>query len=159
MALAGRFSDHHALMCKLHLRHVDELTELIDTVDQQIEATLVPFRAERELLMTIPGIGPAASAVILSEIGADMSFFPDADHPASWAGLAPANNESGGRRRAAGTRHGCPHLANVLVECAWAASRIRTRAGALFHRLVRRFGTATPARRRRPPSPSPAASS
>src|SRR5258706_3653449 len=69
MALAGRFSDHHALMCKLHLRHVDELTELIDTVDKQIELMLVPFRAERELLMTIPGIGPAASAVIISESG------------------------------------------------------------------------------------------
>ena len=48
--------------------------------------------------------------------------------------------ESGGRRRAAGTRHGCQHLANVLVECAWAASRTRTRPGAQFHRLVRGFG-------------------
>jgi transposase len=140
VALAGRFSDHHALMCKLHLRHVDELTGLTGTAGQQIEVMLVPFRPERDLLMTIPGIGPAASAVILSEIGADMSFFPDADHLASWAGLAPANNESGGRRRAAGTRHGCQHLANVLVECAWAASRTRTRPGAQFHRLVRRFG-------------------
>ncbi len=140
MALAGRFSDHHALMCKLHLRHIDELTELIDTVHKQIEVMLVPFRPERELLMTIPGIGPAASAVIISEIGTDMSFFPDADHLASWAGLAPANNESGGRRRPAGTRHGDQHLANVLVECAWAASRTRTRPGAQFHRLVRRFG-------------------
>ena len=140
MALAGRFNDHHALMCKLHLRHIDELTELTDTVNQQIEVMLVPFRAERELLMTIPGIGPAASAVIISEIGTDMSFFPDADHLASWTGLAPANNESGGRRRPAGTRHGCQHLAGVLVECAWAASRTRTRPGAQFHRLVRRFG-------------------
>ncbi len=76
MALAGRFSYHHALMCKLHLRHIGEFTELIDTAGKQIEAMLVPFRAERELLMTIPGIGPAASAVILSETGADMSFFP-----------------------------------------------------------------------------------
>ncbi len=140
MALAGRFNDHHALMCKLHLRHIDELTELIDTVEKQIEVMLVPFRAERELLMTIPGIGPAASAVIISEIGTDMSFFPSADHLASRAGLAPANNESGGRRRPAGTRHGNPHLANVLVECAWSCSRTKTRPGAQFHRLVRRFG-------------------
>ena len=58
MALAGRFNDHHALMCKLHLRHTDELTELIDTVEKQIEMMLVPFRPERDLLMTIPGIGP-----------------------------------------------------------------------------------------------------
>lgn len=140
MALTGRFNDHHALMCKLHLRHVDELTELIDTVEQQIEVMLVPFRPERDLLMTIPGIGRTAAAVIISEIGADMSFFPDADHLASWAGLCPANNESGGRRRSAGTRHGNQHLANVLVECAWSCSRTKTRPGAQFHRLVRRFG-------------------
>jgi transposase len=140
MALTGRFGDHHALMCKLHLRHADELTELIDTVDKQIEAMLVPFRAERDLLMTIPGIGRAASAVIISEIGTDMSFFPGADHLASWAGLAPANNESAGRRRPAGTRHGNEHLANVLVECAWAVSRTKTRPAAQFHRLVRRLG-------------------
>ena len=140
MALAGRFNDHHALMCKLHLRHIDELTELIDTVDKQIEMMLIPFRTERDLLMTIPGIGPAASAVIIAETGTDMSFFPGADHLASWAGLCPANNESGGRRRPAGTRHGDQHLANVLVECAWAASRTKTRPSAQFHRLVRRFG-------------------
>src|SRR5260221_9023472 len=101
---------------------------------------LVPFRPERDLLMTIPGIGPAASAVIISEIGTDMSFFPTAGHLASWAGLAPANNESGGRRRPAGTRHGNQHLANVLVEGAWAASRTKTRPRAPFPRLVRRLG-------------------
>ena len=140
MALTGRFNDHHALMCKLHLRHIDELTELIDTVEQQIEVMLVPFRPERDLLMTIPGIGPVAAAVIISEIGTDMSYFPSADHLASWTGLAPANNESGGRRRPAGTRHGNQHLATVLIESAWACSRTKTRPGAQFHRLVRRFG-------------------
>src|ERR1019366_7572934 len=140
MALTGRFNDHHALMCRLHLRHVDELTELIDTVEKQIGVMLVPFRAERDLLMTIPGIGPAAAAVIISEIAAAMSFSPAAAPLASWAGLAPASNEPGGRRRPAGTRHGNQHLASVLIECAWSCSRTKTRPGAQFHRLVRRFG-------------------
>jgi transposase len=140
MALTGRFSDHHALMCKLHLRHIDELTELIDTVEKQAQALMGPFAAERDLLMTIPGIGRLTAGVIISEIGTDMGFFPDADHLASWAGLAPANNESGGRRRPAGTRHGNQHLATALIESAWACSRTKTRPGAQFHRLVRRFG-------------------
>lgn len=140
MALAGRFSGHHALMCKLHLRHIDELTELIDTVEQQAGVLMAPFAAERDLLMTIPGIGRLTAGVIISEIGTDMSFFPDADHLASWAGLCPANNESGGRRRPAGTRHGNQHLATALIESAWACSRTSTRPGAQYHRLVRRFG-------------------
>ena len=140
MALAGRFSGHHALMCKLHLRHIDELTELIDTVEQQAGVLMAPFAAERDLLMTIPGIGRLTAGVIISEIGTDMSFFPDADHLASWAGLCPANNESGGLRRPAGTRHGNQHLATALIESAWACSRTSTRPGAQYHRLVRRFG-------------------
>ena len=140
MALACRFSGHHALMCKLHLRHIDELTELIDTVEQQAGVLMAPFAAERDLLMTIPGIGRLTAGVIISEIGTDMSFFPDADHLASWAGLCPANNESGGRRRPAGTRHGNQHLATALIESAWACSRTSTRPGAQYHRLVRRFG-------------------
>jgi transposase len=140
MALTGRFNDHHALMCRLHLRHVDELTELTGTVDKQADALMFPFAAERDLLMSIPGIGRLTAGVIISENGTDMSFFPSADHPASRAGLAPASNESGGRRRPAGTRHGNQHLANVLIESAWSCSRTRTRPGAQFHRLVRRFG-------------------
>ena len=40
----------------------------------------------------------------------------------------------------ASTRHGNKQLSTVLIECAWAASRTRTRPGAQYHRLVRRFG-------------------
>jgi transposase len=94
--------------------------------------------------------------VIIAEIGADMSFFPGPDRPGSWAGLCPANNKSGGRRPA-GTRHGNQHLANVQVECAWAASRTKTRPGAQFHRLVAdSAAAATPGEeKRRSRSPTP----
>jgi transposase len=142
MALSGRFSEHHAGLCRLHLKHLDQLNELIAETEAQIEALMAPFQRSRELLMTIPGIGSRAAAVILSEIGQDMSFFPTADHLASWAGLAPANHESGGRRRPAGTRKGNTHLRNLLVESAWTVARTKTRPGARFQRLVRRFGGA-----------------
>jgi transposase len=142
MALSGRFSEHHAGLCRLHLKHIDLLGELIADVEAQTEALMLPFAQARELLMTIPGIGSRGAAVILAEIGPDMSFFPSADHLASWAGLAPANNESGGRRKPAGTRQGNPHLRNQLVESAWVVARTKTRPGARYHRLVRRFGGA-----------------
>jgi transposase len=106
MALTGRFDEHHAGLCRLHLKHIDQLNEMIAEVDTRIEALMIPFDRSRELLMSIPGIGSHGASVILSEIGQDMSFFPTGDHLASWAGLAPANNESGGRRRPAGTRKG-----------------------------------------------------
>jgi len=36
---------------------------------------------------------------IIAEIGVDMRRFPTAGHLASWAGLCPGNNETGGKRR------------------------------------------------------------
>ena len=90
MALEGRFGDHHALMCRLHLDHIGHLDAMIAKLDAQIEAMMAPFRAQRELLTTIPGIGPLAAAAVISEIGADVrEFFPDAAHLASWAGIVP----------------------------------------------------------------------
>ena len=43
MALEGRFGDHHALMCRLHLDHIDNLEAMIARLDAQIEAMMTPF--------------------------------------------------------------------------------------------------------------------
>ena len=141
MALEGRFGDHHALMCRLHLDHISHLDAMIAKLDAQIEAMMQPFRAQRDLLTTIPGIGPLAAAAVLSEIGADVSeYFPDAAHLASWAGLCPGNHESAGKRRSGKPRHGNQHLQPVLVECAWAAVRRDGYLKALYHRHVMKWG-------------------
>jgi transposase len=79
MALEGRFGEHHALMCRLHLDHIDHLVAMIAKLDAQIEAMMAPFRAARDLLTTIPGIGPLAAAAVISEAGAGIrEYFPDA---------------------------------------------------------------------------------
>ena len=140
LALAARFNDHHALMCRLHLDHVDHLNAAIARVEERIEAMLVPFRVHRARLCTIPGIGERASAAIISEIGIDLSAFPTAGHFASWIGLCPGNRESAGKRKTGRTRKGNPYLASVFVEAAWGAVRVDGRLKARFGRLVRRFG-------------------
>jgi transposase len=141
MALEGRFSDHHALMCRLHLDHIDHLEAMIAKLDAQIEAMMAPFRAQRDLLTTIPGIGPLAAAAVISEAGADIrEFFPDAAHLASWAGMCPGNHESAGRHRPGKRRKGNQHLQPVLVECAWAAVRHDGYLKSLYHRHVMKWG-------------------
>src|SRR4051794_22588522 len=123
-ALEGRFDDHHALICRLHLDHLDHLEEMIARLDTQIQDMMQPFRAQRELLTTIAGIGPFAAAAIISEAGADIGeTFPSAGHFASWIGVCPGNHESAGKRHSGKPRKGNQHLQHVLVECAWAASR------------------------------------
>ena len=95
-ALEGRFGDHHALMCRLHLEHLDHLQDMIAELDAQVEEMMAPFRPQRDLLISIPGIGPRASAAIVSEIGADPgSWFPTPEQLASWTGLCPVEGAIG----------------------------------------------------------------
>jgi transposase len=140
-ALEGRFGEHHALMCRLHLDHIGHLEEMIATLDEQVEAMMAPFRAERDLLTTIPGIGLVAAAAVISEIGADVAgYFPDAAHLASWAGLCPGNHESAGRRWSGKRRHGNSRLQAVMVEAAWAAVRHKGYLQSLYRRHVMKWG-------------------
>jgi transposase len=141
LALEGRFGDHHALMCRLHLDHIGHLEQMITRLDTQIETMMVPFRAARELLTTAPGIGMLAAAGVISEIGAGpAAFFSTAAHLASWTGLCPGNHESAGKRHSGRRRHGNPHLQSLLVECAWAAVRHDGYLKSLYHRHVMKWG-------------------
>jgi transposase len=141
LALEGRFDAHHALMCQLHLEHIDHLEEMIARLDAQVEQMMIPFARQRELLVTIPGIGPIAAAAILSEIGASPAeFFATGAHLASWGGLCPGNHESAGKRKHGTPRKGNQHLKPVLVEAAWSAVRTNGRLRGRYHRLVLRFG-------------------
>jgi len=69
-------------MCRLHLDHIGHLDEMIAKLDAQVEAMMAPFRADRDLLTTIPGVGPLAAAAVLAEIGASVAeYFPT---PRTW---------------------------------------------------------------------------
>ena len=73
-------------------------------------------------LDTIPGVARQTAEVIVSEIGIDMSRFPTADHLAAWAGVAPGNNESAGKRRSGKTRPGNKALRAALNQAAQGAA-------------------------------------
>jgi hypothetical protein len=141
MALEGRFSSHHALMCRLHLDHIAHLEQMIARLDAQIETMMQPYRTEQDLLATIPGIGQLAAAAIISEIGADVrAYFPTAAHLASWAGICPGNHESAGKQRSGKRRHGNQNLEPVLAEAAWSAARHQGYLQSLYHRHVTKSG-------------------
>lgn len=93
------------------------------------------------LLDTVPGISRWQAEVILAEIGLDMGRFPTAAHLASWAGLAPGNNESAGKRRSGKTRPGNPTLCKTLVLAGHAAAHSKnTYLAAQYNRLAARRG-------------------
>jgi len=140
-ALVGRFDDHHALMARMHLDHMDELTRIEDRLDGEVDRLMVPFAEAATRLMTIPGIGKRVAEVVVAEIGVDMTRFATAGNLASWAGLCPGNHESAGKRRSGKARKGDQALRTALCEAAWAAGH--TKEGYLpaqYRRFCRRFG-------------------
>jgi len=128
-------------MLRLHLDHLDALDAAIARIDQEVDATVEPFRRAIRILSTIPGIGILGAEIIVAEIGADMGRFPTEGHLISWAGLCPRNDESAGKRRSTRMRKGAPWLKTTLIQCAWAAARTKgSYLQAQFHRLRSRRG-------------------
>ena len=110
-------------------------------VEAQIEAQLAPFATAAERLDEIPGIGPVAAAVIIAEIGVDMTRFPTAGHLCSWAKFSPGIKSSAGKNKGNGsTGHGNRYLARVLGEAAVIAGRTDTFLGERYRRIARRRG-------------------
>ena len=140
-ALRGRFREHHALLIGLSRDHVEHLEAAIARLDAQVEEVMVPFAEARDRLDTITGVGKRAAESIIAEIGVDMSVFPTAGHLCSWAGVCPANNITGGKRRSNTTNKGNRWLGEILNQSAWAAAHSKdTYLSAQFWRLARRIG-------------------
>ena len=140
-ALTGRFNEHHAFLVKVHLDLIDQHTKAIDEITQRVEEAMVPFRAARDLLVTIPGVSTTVADVIVAETGADMTRFPTAAHLASWAGVCPGSNESAGRVKSTRTRPGNPYLKGALGIAALAAARSHhTYFSVKYRRIASRRG-------------------
>lgn len=139
--LANYWREHHSTVARQVLAHIDFLDRSIEELTNDIVSRLVPLDAALALLCTIPGVSTLTAQVMIAEMGTDMSRFPTPQQLASWAGVAPGNNESAGRRKPAGTRPGNRHLREAITEAARAASRTKkSYLSAKYSRIARRRG-------------------
>jgi transposase len=140
-ALEGRVKPHHRFVLTELLSQIDSLEETIARFNQEIEEYCRPFEEAVALLDTIPGVARETAENIVAEIGTDMNRFPTANHLASWAGVAPGNNESAGKKRSGRTRKGNQPLGVALNQAAHAAAHTKdTYLSAQYHRLAGRRG-------------------
>jgi transposase len=141
MALEGRFTEHHALMCRLILDRIRVHDTAIGGLDKQIAGLAAAWQREIDLLKTIPGFGDVVAWTWIAEIGpAPHQWFGSHEKLASWVSLAPGNYISAGKRKHSRTGDAGTYIKPVLVQAAWAAIRARGRLQARYNRLVRRFG-------------------
>jgi transposase len=140
-AFTGHFTDHHAFLLTRMLGRVDAINTDIAAIEERINEVIAPFTQAVARLDDIPGVGPIAAAVIIAEIGVDMTRFPTPGHLVSWARFAPGVKESAGRKKGNGaTGHGNRYLARILGEAAVGASRTNTFLGERYRRIAKRRG-------------------
>ena len=141
LALEGRMEEHHRFLLATQLRRLEAIEHDIAALDLRIVERLEPYRVEHALLTQIPGVDWLVAAVLIAEIGVDMSVFLSVYHLSAWAGVCPGNHESAGRQRSGRARKGNIHLRTILVGAAVSAGR--TKGSYLkdkFHRLKARRG-------------------
>jgi len=126
-----------ALLCQ-----IDHLDETITRFDAQIAAYCAPFAEAVGLLDTIPRVARQTADIMVAELGTDMGRFPTADHLAAWAGVAPGNHASAGKRRSGQPRKGRKPRGVAWNQAAHAASPTKhTYLHAQSRRLAGRRGT------------------
>jgi transposase len=120
-----RMSEHHRLMIRYSLEHMELIEKQLAQLDAAIEAHIRDHSLVRqwELLQTVPGMQADSAATVLAETGADMQQFGDAPHISSWGGVCPGNNRSAGKSKSSHTNKGNPWLRSALTECAQGASK------------------------------------
>ena len=140
-ALTGRFTDHHALLCRLHLDRIAVFDTAVAGLEDKIALRAAPWRREQDLLRTVPGFGDAVAQAWLAEIGpAPHTYFGSREKLASWVTLCPGNHMSAGKRKHGRTGDAGTYIKPMLVNAAWAAIKTPGRLQARYRRLVRRFG-------------------
>lgn len=140
-ALVGVMKPHHRFLLREYLDAITGLDSAISRTDEEIATRLTPHADAIAYLDSIPGVGRRTAEVILAEVGMNIQRFPSARHVAAWAGVAPGNHESAGKRLKGRVRYGNPWLRHALVEAGHAAAKTKhTYLAAQYRRLSARRG-------------------
>lgn len=99
LAVEGCFTEHHKFMIRAIRTSISNIEAEIEHLDREIDRRMMPLEDRIAQLCDIPGMDITAIRELLAEIGVDMEVFPTVEHLTSWAGLAPGNNESAGKKK------------------------------------------------------------
>lgn len=139
-ALQGDLSENHRFVLDELMLHIEQIEARIERFDTRLLSQLQSEHNTLALLQTLPGVDLIGAAMLLVEIGSDMSVFGNPDRLASWVGICPGNNESAGKRKSGHIRKANLYVRRLLCEFAHAASRTQSVFKSKFQALVVRRG-------------------
>lgn len=139
-AVQGELTDSHRFVLGEIMLHIEEIEARIARFEARLLNGLQPEHNALALLQTVPGIDLVGAAMLLVEIGSDMTSFGSADRLASWIGICPGNHESAGKRKSGRARKGNPYVRRLLCEFAHAACRSNCAFKPKFDALMPRRG-------------------
>lgn len=149
------------------LRECDRAIErLLVAIDTQVDATTTPppprtkpsqpkrknqhqFTSDARTLLyecfgtaitELTGIETTNGLELYTEVGADMRPWATDEHVASWLGLSPNAQSSGGKMKSSQTRKVTSRAAQIVRMAAKSASRSKTYIGAFYRRMKARLG-------------------
>ena len=135
-ALAATLNPLALFTLQMQMEAADRADAALTAVDRRIRTTLSDHQRPLRLLQTIPGIDFGSACAIFVEIGPDLDAFRESRHLGAWAGVAPGNNTSAGKRRSGRARPGNATLRATLAECAHGAARTKSSQFYDYHRML-----------------------
>lgn len=101
--------------------HMGELDKYVENIELEMAKRCISYSNFIECMIQIPGISYLAAMTIIAEIGTDMEYFETDKKLCSWAGLAPANNESANKKKSVKISKAGSYIKPLLVQCALSA--------------------------------------
>jgi len=124
-----------------HWEYLEKQLKAVDKALREFAKTAPAAEAEaRAVLASIPEVGPVTVDIVVSELG-DVGRFRSAKKVIAYAGLAPGQRESAGRKKELGiTKEGSRRLRWALVEAAWRVVRKTRHWATVFEGIRKRRG-------------------
>ena len=140
-AINGTMKPTSRLLMGRMLKRLDTCDrEISEIYDMMVEMSK-EYTPQIRIIDSIPGLGELSAIYIIAEISTELSSFETKKHITAWAGLAPKDNESAGKLKSGKTKKANIYIKSILLECAWAATRVRgTRISNWFWRNEKRLG-------------------
>lgn len=133
-AVDGEMCPEQAEKLRIIRSHMDNLELCKANLMSLILSTAEKYTEQINLIATVPGFTAYSAIAIIGEIGVDMSVFPTSKHLCSWAGLAPQNDQSAGKKKTTRISRAGVYIKPLLVQCALAAIKSKNKHPEVFNR-------------------------